>query len=530
MREEREIIESSKQIMSESKPTAKRKESSFTGDALKLFSGTSIAQILAALFMLVLTRLFAPDAFGIYALFASIVSIISVISCFSYELSIVLPQGDDDASNQLGISILVSLITSLLLIPIISFWGDWFLSVINAPELGPYLWFIPPIIFLGGIGTGHPGLNYWTFRNKQVLRQSITQIISILVASILQLVLALAGYSTGGGLIIGALVGSVVSTIWLSVKTWNSDRTLFVQSIRLEKMIEGARRYRKFPLYTTWSILLNTVSWQLPSFLLVSYFSPQVVGFYALGDRVIKMPVNLIGGTLTRVFYPRAAEAIKNNTLSSLTESLFQRLIAYTFFPLLTLTFIGREVFVIIFGPVWAVAGEYTQILSLFMFVWFISSPLSSLYNVLEKQELILKFNIFNLVTRVLSLMIGGYYHSPHLALILFAISGILVYGYLSLAIMALAQVKWKKNIRIILIHFFQFVPLGVILVVLKQLGSSPLLIVSIGGLAVILYMIYTVNQDTEIKKYLLFSKGLRSLDRKITELLAVLRGATKNN
>lgn len=530
MREERESKEPSKQILSESKPTAKRKESSFTGDALKLVSGTSIAQILAALFMLVLTRLFAPDAFGIYALFASIVSIISVISCFSYELSIVLPQGDDEASNQLAVSILFSLITSVLLIPIIWLWGDWFLNVIKAPGLRPYLWFIPPIIFLGGIGTGHPGLNYWTFRIKQVLRQSITQVISILVASIVQLALGLAGYKTGGELITGALVGSAASTIWLGFKTWNSDRTLFMESIRWGKMIEGARRYRKFPLYTTWSVLLNTVSWQLPTFLLASFFSPQVVGFYALGDRVIKMPVNLIGGTITRVFYPRAAEAIKNNTLSTLTENLFKRLIAFTFFPLLTLTFIGREVFIIIFGSVWAVAGEYTQILSLFTFVWFISSPLSSLYNVLEKQELILKFNIVNLVTRVLSLIIGGYYHSPHLALILFAVSGILVYGYLSLAIMVLAQVQVRKIIRIILVHFLQFVPLGVILVLLKQLNSSPLLIVAIGGLAVILFMVFTVNQDTEIKRFLLFSKSLRSIDHKITEFLAVLRGSTKNN
>jgi lipopolysaccharide exporter len=530
MREERESIEPSKQILSESKPTAKRKESTFTGDVLKLVSGTSIAQILAALFMLVLTRLFAPDAFGIYALFASIVSIISVISCFSYELSIALPKEDDDASNQLGVSILLSLITSLLLIPIIWFCGDWFLNVIKAPDLRPYLWFIPPIIFLGGIGTGHPGLNYWSFRNKQVLRQSITQVISVLVASILQLGLALVGYSTGGVLIIGALVGSAASTIWLGVKTWNSDRTIFVQSIRWGKMIEGVRRYRKFPIYTTWSLLLNSVSWQLPSFLLASYFSPQVVGFYALGDRVIKMPVNLIGGTLTRVFYPRAAEAIKNNTLSVLTESLFQRLIAFTFFPLVTLTFIGREVFIIIFGSNWAEAGEYTQILSLFMFMWFISSPLSSLYNVLEKQELILKFNIVNLVTRVLSLIIGGYYQSPHLALILFAISGIFVYGYLSLAIMSIAQVEWKKIIRNIFIRFLQFVPLGFILVLFKLFNFSPFLIVTTAGLGLTLYLIYTVNSDEEIKKFLLFSKRLRFLDEKITRLRMVLRGSTKNN
>lgn len=529
MNEKKENDQQNKELLPGSAVSAHRKESTFIGDLLRLGSGTLVAQILAAVFTLVLTRLFAPDAFGVYTLFTSIVSIVSVISCLSYELSIVLPKEDDEAANLLGVSILISFIFSLLLIPFIWLFGPKFLEAIKAPELGPYLWFLSPIVFLGGIGTGHPGLNYWSYRTRQVLRQSITQVISILVASILQLGLGLTGNTTGRDLIIGALVGSAISTTWLGFKTWKSDRALLLKSIRWGKMILGIKNYRKFPLYSNWSLLLNTISWQLPTFFLASYFSPQVVGFYALGDRVIKMPVNLIGGALTRVYYPRAAEALKNGTLSTLTEGLFRRLIAFTFFPLLTLAFVGREAFIVIFGFTWAEAGEYTQILSLFTFVWFISSPLSSLYNVLEKQELILKLNVAIIVTRFLSLIIGGYYQSPHLALILFSVTGILVYGYLSLNIMAVAQVAWKKILGILLLYIFQFMPLGVTLIILKVFNFSPLWIVFTASLGVILYLILTVNNDQELKNLLLFSNRLRSLDQKITQLRIVLRGSTKN-
>lgn len=509
---------------SEPKITATRQESTFAGDLLKLVSGTTIAQVIGALFMLVLTRLFAPEAFGVYTLFASIVSIISIISCFSYELSIVLPKDDDQGSNQLAISVLISLLFSLSLFPLIWLAGPWFLQLIHAPELGPYLWLIPPTIFLGGIGAGHPGLNYWSFRTKQVMRQSITLILGVLVASLAQFFLGMTVYATGGGLIVGALIGSAVSTIWLGIKTWNSDKKLFINSIRPGKMIEGIKRYRKFPLFTNWSTLLNTVSWQLPAFLLASFFSTEVVGFYSLGDRVIKMPMNLIGSALSRVFYPRAAQAINDNTLSTLTEGLFNRLVAFLFFPLLTFTLIGREVFILLFGSAWAEAGEYSQILSLFTFVWFISAPLSGLYNVLEKQELILKFNVINLITRVAALLIGGYFQSPKLALMLYAASGIFVYGYLSLAIMAVAHIPWQRSMRTVVVHFLQFVPLGIILLFLKYLDASPFLIVLVAGLALAIYMLNVIYKDKDLKNYLLFSERLRAFDKKLTQLLLELR------
>ena len=63
----------------------KRRKASFAGDVLKLVSGTTFAQLLAILAAPVLTRLYAPDAFGILALFSSITGILGVIACLRYE-------------------------------------------------------------------------------------------------------------------------------------------------------------------------------------------------------------------------------------------------------------------------------------------------------------------------------------------------------------------------------------------------------------------------------------------------------------
>ena len=53
---------------------------SFAANILKLVLGSTFAQILGILVAPILTRLFAPEAFGLSALFASITGVIGVIA------------------------------------------------------------------------------------------------------------------------------------------------------------------------------------------------------------------------------------------------------------------------------------------------------------------------------------------------------------------------------------------------------------------------------------------------------------------
>ena len=123
-----------------------RPKTSFAGDVLKLVSGTTIAQLIGILASPILTRLYAPEAFGALALFTSITSILGVIACLRYELAIMLPESDEDAANLLGVSLLSALLIALLTVPVI-WWGrDLLLGWLNAPELAPYL-MVPPFVF-----------------------------------------------------------------------------------------------------------------------------------------------------------------------------------------------------------------------------------------------------------------------------------------------------------------------------------------------------------------------------------------------
>ena len=80
-------------------------------------TGTTISQMIPFAVMPILSRLFTPEEFGLYAFYISIVTFLVVFSTGRYELAIPLPQKEEDAWQifLLSFSILVLFCAALLL-------------------------------------------------------------------------------------------------------------------------------------------------------------------------------------------------------------------------------------------------------------------------------------------------------------------------------------------------------------------------------------------------------------------------------
>jgi lipopolysaccharide exporter len=476
---------------------------SFTENVLKLVTGNIFAQGLGILTTPIIARFFAPEAFGVVALFTSITAIIGVIACLRYELAIMHPVTDDEASNLLGVSlgsgVFITIITALGL------WGagGHVIRLLNVPELGQYLWLIPVSVFVNGIFLG---LNSWNSRTKHFGRLSIAQVVTSTTTQATKIIAGLAGYVNGGILIGTTVLGSIVATSVLGGQIWRDDRGLFKTAIHWKKMRSGLSRYRKFPLIDVWGALLNTISWQLPALLLATFFSPNIVGYYALGNTVIRMPMNIIGGAIAQVFYQRACDAKNKGDSAVIVADVYRRLVAIGLFPLLVLSIIGQDIFVVIFGHNWSEAGVYSQILAPWMFLTFISSPLSSLFIVYERQGAALIVHSIVFLTRLLSLYIGGVLGSVYLALGLFSITGVFVYGGVVIWNMQLAKVSPVLCLNVLLKYLLTFIPIGLGLLALKfGYKASSLTMIVVSSIIFMIYMIIVIHQDATLNKYVKF-------------------------
>src|SRR4051812_32442874 len=84
-----------------------RAKGRFISHVFMLITGNGIAQVINAAGSLALARLFAPDAFGVFALFVAVVSLIGVLGGGRYELAIMLPDDDAEAANLMTLSAFV---------------------------------------------------------------------------------------------------------------------------------------------------------------------------------------------------------------------------------------------------------------------------------------------------------------------------------------------------------------------------------------------------------------------------------------
>ncbi len=343
-----------------------KKSNSFSGNVLRLVTGATFAQALGLLVAPIVTRLFAPEAFGVFALFAAMTSIIGVIVCLRYELAIMLPETDEEAANIVAVSLCAAILITIISALIVFSGSDYILRLIKAPELKNYLWLIPVFVFLSGLGAA---LNGWNSRTKHFGRLSLIQIISSVITQITKLAAGFAGLVSGGVLILTTLWGSVVSTSMLGRQIWKDDKALFTSNVQWQKIKNGFIRYKKFPLIDSAGGLLNTISWQLPALMLSSFFSVSVVGLYALGLTVLQRPLSIISGALSQVFYQRANEEKHiNGNNGALVENLMDKLMFVGILPTAVLAMISEELFAVLFGARWSEAGRYTQILAPWIF------------------------------------------------------------------------------------------------------------------------------------------------------------------
>jgi len=290
----------------------------------------------------------------------------------------------------------------------------------------------------------------------------------------------------------------------------------FSRSVSWKTMRHGVVRYKKFPLIDIWGALLNTISWQIPTLMLAAFFSPAVVGLYAMGNSVVRAPLNLVGGSIAKVFFQKASEAKTNEIITNVTERVFERLVAFGLFPLLMLSLVGEDLFHVILGAKWAEAGVYTQILAPWMFFTFISSPLSTLFLIFERQGTALIFQLALFLSRFISLYIGGRLGSVYMALLFFTFSGVIVYGSLCFWNLIISNVPVSFFLKIFSRYLMIFLPSGSLVFLVKHYLNFPSLITTfLATLLVTTYVLYTLWKDKDLSKSLNFNfstkKGLPS-------------------
>ncbi|MBQ2591833.1 MAG: oligosaccharide flippase family protein, partial [Candidatus Riflebacteria bacterium] len=289
------------------------------------------------------------------------------------------------------------MVTTVIIILITVFYADSIFIILKYESLIPYKWFIPVFVLFQGF---YKTFNYWNSRTKRFDGIALAGVLNSSSTRIINLISGLSGNTSNTAMIGAYTAGQVVATSTIGLQILNKDSGYLKSNFKINKILEVLKRYKKFPLIDIWSALLNTLSINLPSFILTYYFNSTIVGFFSFGHRVLTFPISLIGNSMSQVYFQRSAEAKHDGTLAELTENLFKLLCEISISPMFIFMMIAPDLFSLAFGLKWYDAGVYARILAPWTLGVFICSPLSSVVSTLEKQEIGLFMNILLLATR----------------------------------------------------------------------------------------------------------------------------------
>jgi len=481
-------------------PDANSDKKAFGKDVGKLVSGTVVAQVVGIILIPIITRIFGPEIFGSAAVLLAIISVLTVISCLLYERAIVLPKEEEDACAIFLACLLILFCISIIITIVFLLFGESILVLLNASELAPYMMIVPLLIFIDGL---YLSFRYWNTRKKRFGTQAVTQALQSITGSSTKLGFGMLGFVNPGSLIIGQMIGQIIGTLILGVQIFRSDIIEIKNSFYLPNIKRQIKRYKKFPLIYTWSELLNALSGTLPVFLLSSFFTSTIVGFYTLGYQILHLPLGFIGSSIGQVFFQRAAVAKHEGNLHLLVEDIVSMLITISVVPFSVLTVAGGVLFSVVFGAEWYQAGVFAQILALWMLIVFITNPISTLVSVLEIQEFGLKMNVIIFILRLVTLSIGGVTGNIYLGLVLFMLSGVFFNGYYNYYVVKKSGGSFWKIFGNVKVHLGIAGIVLCALLILNICIQSSMVIFAVSCGIVIVYEVFVFKNNTTIRQYI---------------------------
>ena len=343
-------------------------QSRFFRGVVAIAGGTAVAQAVGVLLSPIITRLYTPEAMGLWGLFVSFLGVAAVVATLRYEVAIVAAASEEDALALTRSGLVLGIFTGLFSALILEVMRKN--DVLGYGHLPPWvslLAFPAVVAFAWG-----KVLRYYSVRKGTfglVGRFTVVQGVARPLAQVFFFPLG------GVGLLLGESLGRFLGlTSFIIILPKISPGVLYGLS-----PIRVLLRYKSYPLTMVPSGLLDTLALMAPIPVFTSLFGAGIGGNLALAQRVAALPVSLIGAAVGDVFYGEVAGLAREKP-QSLRPFLIMTMLKLLSVALpigLFLRYIAPQLTIWVFGDAWEATGKMLAALAPWMVAQLAVSPVS---------------------------------------------------------------------------------------------------------------------------------------------------------
>ncbi|MDN5205652.1 oligosaccharide flippase family protein [Fulvivirgaceae bacterium BMA10] len=429
-----------------------KRKNSFLQNIAVVFSGNVLSFLLTFFATPIITRIYDPAAYGLFAIVNTIAANISMVAILGLPEAFVLPKKTRVFQSLVKITFVGVVAFTMISGFMVLLADEIIINYFKDDELENWLWVIPLCVMLYSMVaiTGR-----WIIREKKFRENTIYGL--IVNASSKTFVITF-------GVITGGYIGGIIFTEILSRALMvightflilrKSIYSLFFTRINRKQIISDFLMYKKYPLNILPGNFVNIFSAQIPIYILPIY-GTQLLGNYALAVSLLDIPIRVIGEAISSVFFQKAAE-LKNHQateqIKKLTLQTFYKLFFISFLPVCITVVYGNSILMFLLGgEQWKAAGEIAGILGFYYMFRLISSPISSIFNVYGKEKELFYYQIFMFITRILCLVVPVYVLKLKFldSMIVYGAGNFLLYFVLTIYIFRICGIGFIKPILI---------------------------------------------------------------------------------
>jgi O-antigen/teichoic acid export membrane protein len=347
-----------------------------------------------------LTRLYSPADFGVFAAFAALLTAgLSVVN-LRYEVAVPLPEDDADAKKLVQSSILIALGVSVLMTVLIWVLSPVFFEADMLIQIKRQIGWLTLGFATGGIVQV---LTQFAVRRGEFFLLAKTRLIQGVAGPSTQV---LAGFSNLGTA--GLLIGQVVFQAGGVLGLWRCYRKVLPASSSTNSTLTVLRRYENFPRISLLPAFINAFGLQLPVLVVGKFHGAEAAGLIGLVFRIVGGPMAIIASSSTQVILSEGGRLRRGgSSIQPLFAKIFRQQLVFSV-PLLLVTPAFPWLFRYIFGQAWEEAGKYSLLLGPAIVIQSACSPFGAILDVLERQDLHFAREIIRVVLLCLSVWVAS--------------------------------------------------------------------------------------------------------------------------
>ena len=178
-------------------------------------------------------------------------------------------------------------------------------------------------------------------------------------------------------------------------------------------------------------------------FLLSYFYVKEKVGLHSRTIRLLFAPSSIIGSAIGQVFYQKASVCYQEKgDLQKLVKKVMGGLLVIAVPAFAVIALWGDDIFAWFLGEPWRQAGEYGQLLTPWLFLNFITSPVSQIPLIVNRQQKAFAFSLLGHSLYLVAIVIGGLYSNIKLGFVILSCLQTVYYIILIVWLIKISNVK----------------------------------------------------------------------------------------